>query len=149
MAKEERDAYAMILASLLIASLFWWRMTTAQAAGWFDGPDGLMQWARALLWLMPVGMGVGIVSVILFNIGHGIVTRDSDRSDLVDERDRQIRFRGMQANFIVTSVGFVALIITLALGYPTITALNRMLAFCVLSELVGNLTRAWLYRRER
>lgn len=147
MTKEDRDAYATILAALVIACLFYWRITAGAAAGAFDGPDGLMHWARAVLVLMLWGIGVAILSVILFTVGHRILTGEKPDGEVVDERDRQIRLRGMQVNLIVTSFGFLLLVVLLALGRPVIAGLNLMLAFCILSDLAGNLTRIVLYRR--
>ena len=147
MAKEEREAYAALLTSVIVGLLFYSRIGAGMASGRFVGADGLMQWARQVLWLMLSGVGIAIAATILLAIANGILTGDAGANDLVDERDRQIKLRAYQVTMIVMSVGFIGMIAALALGQTVLTALNLMLVLCLVSSVSGEVTRLWLYRR--
>jgi len=116
------------------------------AAGLYDGPDGPMLWARSVLWLIAVCIGVGIAMTILFTIAYAILTGDKRPTTLHDERDTVIGLRGTQATLVTMSIGIVAAIATLAYGLPLLVALNLILASCALADLAGTLVKLVLYR---
>lgn len=147
MSYEERNA----VTGILVCSVNWAIMLTIllqkSAAGLFDGPSGPEQWARAVLWLILIGIGVGIVMTVLFNIGYASVTGERKAIFLRDERDAMIGLRGIQATLIVITIGILIAIAALALGTSVITTLNIILAGCALSSFASDVTKLILYRR--
>lgn len=142
MSRDERDAYAAILSSLLIGGLFYLWIVD----GSFEGPQGVQLWAQLVLKLIGVGIVTAIIAHIAVAIGHGIITREKIE-EMSDERDRAIKARGMQVTLVLTSIGFLAMIGLLAWGKPVLVGLNLLLVGCILGEIIGSLARIYLYRR--
>ena len=149
MSFEERNTFTAILCNLTVTGLFVWQILTRLHSGAFDGPDGLMHWARLVLVMIVISIGVSIVLTILINIAFGIVTGTTMPRHLVDERDQMIRLRGAQVTLILASVVFVGALGGLAYGFGLFLTLNLMLAAFSIGEIGGSLTkfalqRAWI-----
>lgn len=146
MAQEERTVFASILTNLFVTlyfgSLIWGRARS----GDFDGAEGLIHWARTVLWIIPVSVGITIVFAILFTIGYAIVTGQADPDTSSDERDRSISRFGMQVTMAVVSAGFIGTLVGIAFGWSALLALNLILLSFALGDLVGNLARIGRYR---
>jgi hypothetical protein len=59
MSHEERNVVTEILANAVIIGLFLWFLVAGQAAGRFDGPDGVQVWAVLVLKLIGVSIVIG------------------------------------------------------------------------------------------
>ncbi|WP_309663533.1 hypothetical protein [Tabrizicola sp.] len=147
MSFEERNTVSGILISVISWGIMITVLARNAATGLYDGPDGPMLWARSVLWLILICIGIGIAMTILFTICYAIVTGDKRPTMLRDERDDLIGLRGIQVTLIVISIGIVAAIAALAYGLPILVALNMILAACALGDLAGMVTKLVLYRR--
>lgn len=146
MSHEERNVLTEILANAIIIGLFLWFLVAGQAAGRFDGPDGVRVWAVLVLKLIGASIVIGIVLAVAMAILWRMVTGEG--SDLQrDERDRAISGIGWKVSMLGSAAGFVGGIIALALGANVILALNLMLAGCALGDTGGNLAKLHAYRR--
>ncbi len=147
MSFEERNTVAGILISLISWGLMISVIMGRHRAGVYDGADGLMLWARSVLWLILISIGIGIALTILFNIGYAVITGDKKPIFLKDERDDQIGLRGLQVTLAVLSAGIIGAIIALAFGIRILFVLNMILAACALGDMAGTLTKLALYRQ--
>lgn len=144
----ERDAFTSLLTTLFVVAMFYFRLSGQHEAGLYDGPDGLKIWARSVLWLILISIGVAIAITILFTILYVMLTGEKKPSDLRDERDRMIEVRGMRISAAVTSVGIVAAILDLAWGDASaLRAFNIILIGCSLSEIIKDIFKIACYRR--
>lgn len=146
MSKDEREAYAALFSSLLMAALFYFGLSVGMTAAAFEGAEGVQAWAQQVLKLIGIGIVVTIIAHISVAVLHAAITREAN-DDLSDERDRAINARGMQVTLVVVSVGFLGMIGLLAWGKPVLVGLNLQLVSCVLGEILGSLARIYLYRR--
>jgi cytosine/uracil/thiamine/allantoin permease len=144
----ERTIWAEIVTTLAVIALFVWLILRAHATGRFDGPDGLVLWARQVLWMIPAGILVAILVSVIMAVGYRAITGE-DPDDLTDERDRAIAALGWQVTAIAASAGFLAALAGLAMGASTFAALNGMLAAFALSDTAGNLAKLIRYRLDR
>ncbi|WP_127103897.1 hypothetical protein [Pararhodobacter zhoushanensis] len=140
----QRSIIAELVSSLIVVALFAWLITTRHAAGAFDGPEGLTQWARQVLWMIPASIAVSIVVTVLLAVAYHATTR-AKFDDLVDERDRMITGWGWKVTAIVISAGFVAALAALAWGASAFLALNLMLGAFALGDLSGNAAKLLRY----
>ncbi|MFA9231278.1 MAG: hypothetical protein ACEQSU_11105 [Microgenomates group bacterium] len=147
MSFEERNAVSGILVGFVSWGIMLWVLGQNSAAGVYSGALGPMLWARAVLWLIAIGIAMAIVTTILFNIAYAVITKERKPDFLSDERDILIGLRGMQATLIVISAGLVGAITALAFGASVLTALNMIIACCALSSFASELTKLFLYRR--
>ena len=99
-----------------------------------------------MVWVIPVGIAVVIVLTIGFNILYAIATNNPDPSFLTDERDHAIQGFGMKVTLIVASIGFMGMVIALALGTPILTALIGLWFAFSAGSLLGDLGKLARYR---
>ncbi|MFN6924451.1 MAG: hypothetical protein ACK4P8_02275 [Tabrizicola sp.] len=142
----EREALSGLITSLIVIGLFLSQLAGQQAAGVFDGPDGLMLWARSVLILIGWSIGIAIAVTILSAILHGLLTGEK-ADDRRDERDRDIDRRALTWAWHLLSFGLLGIIIGLAIGDSAFKAMNMVLALCLFSETFRDAAKVVLYRR--
>lgn len=147
MSFEERNAVSGILVGFIAWGIMLSVLIQKTGDGVFDGSGGLMAWARAVLWLIGIGIGLAIAMTIVFNIAYAVITGDKKPDFLRDERDILIGLRGMQATMMVLTLGILGAFVALAWGVPVLTVLNMILAACALSSFASEVTKLILYRR--
>jgi hypothetical protein len=146
MSFEERNTLTAVLTDLLVIGLFIWQITTRAGTGAFDGPDGLIHWARLVLIMIGVGIVASIALTVVVSIAFSLFRREAMPPPLVDERDQQIRLRGAQVTLLLASATFVGALIGLAFGVTLFTTLNLMLAAFAVGQIGGSLTKFALQR---
>ena len=147
MTHEERNTVVGIISNLLVNVYVIMKLTAMFGDGRLDGPDAIMLWARAMLWIIPIGIALAIGLTIIFNIVFAIVTMDANPSFVVDERDKAISNFGMKVTLIVVSTAFIGAMISLATGMATLTALIAMYFGFSAGDLGGNIAKFTRYRR--
>ena len=146
MPQEERNTIVFIVSSLVLLTYYVIHLNGLAAEGRLSGPDAVVNWARAVVWLIVAGIGFTILTAILAAIASAILSGEKDPSGLVDERDRMIRSWGMRVTMVAASVGFLLGVGALALAWPVVTGLNIMFAAFALGNLAGDITKLALYR---
>ena len=147
MTHEERNNLMAIVVGIMIIIYIAWNVHSKVEAGVFTGPDGLMLWARTVLWAIPIGVISMIVGTILMAIIYAIATGDPKPSFIVDERDKLIGNWGMKVTIGCVSTGFIMAIIGLAMGSSAFVVLNVIFFSFAAGDLFGNLTKLVLWRR--
>ena len=123
-------------------------------------PEDLKSWALAILIYIGACIVVVIVIQILFHIAFtvGIAVKEKSNDDKMaeriikssmveDERDRLIGLKSMRIGYSFAGFGFVAGLIALAMGIPTVAVLHIMTGgFAVGSIIEGVLS---VYFNER
>lgn len=146
MSHEERNTFAGIITSLIVILYFGSKIRSNWGAGLYDGPNGASVWAQDVLWMIPFCIVLMIALTIAFNILHAIITNTPNPSSLTDERDTMIGRRGSIATMIVASMGFIAALIGMAMGWTALGGLNMILVSFAVADLVGNVTKVAAYR---
>jgi hypothetical protein len=146
MSHEERNTIASLLSGLLINLYVISKLSNMFADGRLDGPDALIVWARAMLWVIPVGIVVVIIFVIIANIVFAIITNDPDPSFLVDERDRSIQNIGLRFSMVGVTIGFIGGMIALAAGVQALYVFIGMFFALSLGDVLGNFAKVVKYR---
>ena len=146
MSYAEREALAGLITSLIVIGLLLWQLSGQQAAGAFHGPDALQVWARSVLVLIGWSIGIAIAVNVAFAILHPLLTGEKS-DDRRDERDRDIDRRALIWAWYLLSFGLLGVIIALAFGDTALSAMNAVLALCVLSEAFRDAAKLVLYRR--
>lgn len=106
------------------------------------------------LWGIVIGLAVvvTILATILTHIGSGIIQairtkEEPELEDITDERDRLIDLRGTKATYFVSSIGVFLSMLTFALGQPPLVMFTLLIFFGVVAQIVGDISRLYLYRR--
>lgn len=146
MSFEERNTVIYLFVSLLVAGIFGTRIWEGTVDGRFDGAQGLVDWARTVLWMVPVAIGLTIAAVIIGQIIYAIATGDRDPNTDSDERDHEVSARAARFTMVIFSMGWLGAIVMLASAYTTLAALNLMLFAGWFSDVIGNLVKLRIYR---
>ncbi len=147
MAYQDRNTVISILVNLAISAFVIHRLLDMNAAGLFDGPDAVNNWARVVIWLIPLGIVCTILGTILFNIGYAIVTNQPKISFVVDERDRLFERRGTLAIITFAGIGFVSAVIALALDASPLVGFNIIYFGMAFGALTADAVKFFSYRR--
>lgn len=148
MSSEERNNIASLIAGLLVNIYVISKLSGMFADGRLDGPDALMVWARAMLWVIPIGVLTVIVCVIIFNIIFAIAEGDGNPSFVVDERDKAIQVFGMRFTMVIVSAGFIGGVVALAMGVAPLHVFIGMFFSFSAGDLIGNAAKLIRYRAD-
>ncbi len=147
MSYEERNAWAGLVASLLVWGFFGSRIISDLGAGAFDGPDGLQLWAWAVVKLMLWGIGIMIVVTIAMAVFDAALRGKAAPSMQMDERDQLIALLSHRIVLVAVSTGVIGAIIALSQGVSAPLALTGIFLACALGDTIGTAYRIWRYRR--
>lgn len=86
-----------------------------------------------------------IVSLIIEVIRTG--NENPDIEDFEDERDQLIDLRGTKLTYSVSSLGVFLAMLSFVLGQPPLVMFSLLIFFGVVAQIVGDITRLWLYQR--
>ena len=107
------------------------------------------------LWGIIIGLAiiVTIIGTILTHIVSAIIQaiktgeEDPKIEDFEDERDRLIDLRGTKVTYFVSSIGVFLSMLTFVLGQSPLVMFTLLIFFGVLAQIVGDISRLYLYRR--
>lgn len=146
MPNEERNAWGGLIAALITFAYFGRRIWTNTANGTYSTADGLSFWAWDVIWLILGGIGIVIVTLIVFHILYAIIMRVENPNFVTDERDIMITRRGGQVTLFIISAGFIVAVGLLAFGHTALTALNTILVGLALGSCASEFYRLAVYR---
>lgn len=86
-----------------------------------------------------------IVSAIIQAVRTGEGSPDIESTE--DERDRLIDLRGTKIAYVVSSIGVFLSMLTFALGQPPLVMFTLLIFSGIVAQIVGDLSRLYLYRR--
>jgi hypothetical protein len=107
------------------------------------------------LWGIVIGLAiiVTIIGTILTHIVSAIIQavktgeEDPKIEDFEDERDQLIDLRGTKVTYFVSSIGVFLSMLAFALGQPPLVMFTLLIFFGILAQIVGDISRLYLYRR--
>ena len=139
---QERASIVSIATNLLMNGYVIFSHLDLSGAGALDGADATEVWAKMVLWVIPIAIGLTIALNVLF----ALAVKERISGAPVDERDRVFRLRGLTATTIVIGLGFIASLGGLALGWAPLHGIMAFYVSATLSDLVGNVVRVVSYR---
>ncbi|WP_299949694.1 hypothetical protein [uncultured Ruegeria sp.] len=147
MTYQDRNTVVSIFVNLAVSAFVVSRLLDMNASGSFDGPDAVNNWARMVIWLIPLGVVATIIGTILFNIGFAIVTHEPKPSFVVDERDKMFERRGSYAIIVFAGAGFVSAVVAMALNASALTGFNIIYFGMAFGSLSADIVKFASYRR--
>ena len=107
------------------------------------------------LWGIIIGLAVvvTIIGTILTHIVSAIIQaiktgdKEPDIEKIEDERDQLIDLRGTKVTYLVSSLGVFLSMLTFVFGQSPLVLFTLLIFFGVVAQIVGDLTRLYLYRR--
>ncbi len=146
MSYREKENIVNIFSTLLITSVFAWKVYQKHLAGSIELNDNFQTWGIVFLIFAGVSIVARIVIYIIFHIINAIATREEDIPK-EDERDKLIKLKATRNSHYTFSVGFFLAIIALAIGWPTYWLFILFVISGVISELIDNGSQMYYYRK--
>lgn len=155
-AYQSKRAIASIVAGIAIAIAYFFYATGSASPAVND----IQGWALSILITIGIGIVVIIIIQILFHIffsvGVAIVEHGSsdqhveriiEASMQEDEMGKIIELKSGKAAAVFAGVGFLAMLIALALGNPFIWALHIMFAAMMLGSIASGIAEIYFYEK--
>jgi hypothetical protein len=147
MTHEDKNNVISMVVNIAVNAYIIWKLMQMNAAGAFDGADALMNWARMVIWVIPISVVLMIVGTIMFSIIFAVATNDAKPSFVTDERDKLFGNRSMIAVIMFAGFGFISSIVCLAIGWSALFAFNVIYFSFALGSFAGDITKFVSYRR--
>lgn len=148
MSFQEKNVTVSLVNFSLILGFYLLRVFQMVQAGGFTPANVFRLWGIVILLAIFVTIFATILTHILSAILQAIRTRqEPDIEDMADERDRLIDLRGTKVTYFVSSIGVFLSMLTFALGQPPLLMFSLLIFFGVVAQIVGDISRLYLYRR--
>jgi uncharacterized membrane protein len=144
---QEKSILVALAGSILVYTIFGVFVWQRYQAGAFDSATVFQFWGRAVLILIGAQIVLAILGQIMLNIGHAITAREEEIPTFEDERDKLIDLKATRNTFVVFGIGFILAMIALAVGQPPMWMLMIILVAIIAAEILGNVSKFFLYRR--
>lgn len=148
MSYQEKNITVSLVNFVLILGFYLFRVFQMLQSGSFNSTNVFWLWGI----IIALAVIVTIVATILTHIGSGIIqaikTREEPRiEDIQDERDQFIDLRGTKVTYLVSSIGSFLSMLTFVLGQPPLVMFTLLIFFGVLAQILGDISRLYLYRK--
>ncbi len=158
--QEKRTIVSVVSGALLMLAY----CIYAYAKLGFNNLTDLKPWATTMLVFIGIGVAAMIVIQIVFHIllSIGIAVKKKindesiddkeiehsiEREMVEDEMDKLIELKANKIGYSFVSIGFVAGLVTLAMGAPAAIMLNLVFVGCMVGTIVEGLIQLRYYRK--
>ena len=117
--------------------------------GNFNSTNVFRLWGIVIVLAVVVTVAATVLTHIVTTIIEVIRTGDEDPKieDFEDERDKLIDLRGTRVTYFVSSIGSLLAMLTFVLGQPPLVMFSLLILSGVVAQVVGDISRLYLYRR--
>jgi hypothetical protein len=149
MSYQEKNITVSLVNFSLILGFYLIRVLQMIQGGSFNSTNVFRLWGIVIV----LAVGVTIIATILTHIGSAIVQaiktggEDPKIEDIEDERDKLIDLRGTKITYLVSSIGSGLSMLSFVLGQPALVMFTLLIFFGVAAQIIGDVSRLYLYRR--
>ena len=118
-------------------------------SGSFISTNVFRLWGIVIALAIVVTIFATILTHIVSTIVQAVKTGEENPKieDFEDERDKFIDLRGTKVTYLVSSIGSFLSMLTFVLGQPPLVMFTLLIFFGVVAQIVGDVSRLYLYRR--
>ena len=149
MSYQEKNITVSLVNFTLILGFYLIRVLQMVQGGSFNSTNVFRLWGIIIVLAVVVTIFATILTHIVSAIIHAIKTGEEkpDIEDIEDERDQLIDLRGTKITYIASSIGVFLSMLTYALGQPPLVMFTLLVFFGLLAQVIGDISRLYLYRR--
>jgi len=148
MSFQEKNITVSLVNFILILGVYIIRVFQMIQGGSFNSTNVFRLWGIVIALAILVTVFATILTHIVSNIIQAIKTREEPViEDIADERDKLIDLRGTKITYFVSSIGVFLSMLTFALGQPPLVMFTLLIFFGVVAQIIGDISRLYLYRR--
>ena len=148
MSYQEKTITVSLVNFILILGFYLIRVFQMIQGGSFNSTNVFRLWGIVIVLAIVVTILATILTHIVSGIIHAIKTKEEpDLEYLQDERDKFIDLRGTKVTYFVSSIGVFLAMLTFTFGQPPLVMFTLLIFFGVLAQIIGDISRLYLYRR--
>ena len=149
MAYQERNIIASLVSFSLILGYYLVRVIPMFRGGDPDSESLFWLWGTVIVLAIIFTIVTIIFAHILSAIVQAIQTGEEEPEidDTEDERDKLIDLKGVNASYIVASIGVFLAMLTFVLGQSPLVMFALLIFFGLVAQIVGDIAKLVLYRR--
>lgn len=149
MSFQEKNSTVSLVNFILILGFFLARLFQMIQEGSFIPANVFRLWGIIIALAIVVTIFATILTHIVSAIIHAIKTGQerSDVEDIEDERDQLIDLRGTKITYLVYSIGNFLAMLTFVFGQPPLVMFTLLILSGVVAQIIGDISRLYLYRR--
>jgi hypothetical protein len=148
MSFQEKNITVTLVNFSLILGFYLIRVFQMLQGGSFNSTNVFRLWGVVIAMAVVVTIFATILTHIVSAIIQAIKTKgEPNIEDIADERDRLIDLRGTKVTYFVSSIGVFLSMLTFVLGQPPLVMFTLLIFFGVVSQVIGDIWRLYLYRR--
>jgi hypothetical protein len=149
MSFQEKNSTVSLVNFILILGFFLARLFQMIQGGSFIPANVFRLWGIIIALAIVVTIFATILTHIVSAIIQAIKT-GQERSaveDIEDERDQLIDLRGTKITYLVYSIGNFLAMLTFVFGQPPLVMFTLLILSGVVAQIMGDISRLYLYRR--
>lgn len=148
MSYEEKNITVSLVSHLLIGVYYLANLLPMIQSGELVAGRLYALWAIVIA----VNIVVNIIGSILTNILLTIVEtirsgKYEDPQFIEDERDKLIGLKGIRSSYITFSIGVLLSVFAFIFGQPPLMMISLIVLFSILAEIIGDVSKIYLYRK--
>ncbi len=149
MSFQEKNISVTLVSFTLILGFYLTRLFGMIQSGELNSTAVFRLWGIVIV----LAIIVTIVAMILTHIVSAIVEviktgeEEPDIENMADERDKLIDLKGTKVSYSVSSSGVFLSMLTFAFGQPPLVMFTLLIFFGLVAQIVGDISRLYLYRR--
>jgi hypothetical protein len=149
MSFQQKNITVSLVNFSLIMGFFLIRVIQMIQSGSFNSTNVFRLWGIIIVLAVLVTIFATILTHIVSAIIQAIKTGEENPKieDFEDERDKLIDLRGTKVTYLVSSIGAFLSMLTFVFGQPPLVMFTLLIFFGVLAQVVGDISRLYLYRR--
>jgi hypothetical protein len=149
MSFQQKNVTVSLVNFSLILGIFLFRVFQMIRGESFTSTNVFRLWGIVIALAVLVTIFATILTHILSAIIQAIKTGEENPKieDFEDERDRFIDLRGTKVTYLVSSIGAFLSMLTFVLGQPPLVMFTLLIFFGVVAQILGDISRLYLYRR--
>ncbi len=149
MSFQEKNIAVSLANFTLILGFYSIRVFQMIQGGSFNTTNVFRLWGIIIALAIIITIFATILTHILSAIIHAIKTGEEkpDIEDIEDERDRLIDLRGTKVTYFISSIGGFLSMLTFVRGQPPLVMFTLLIFSGVVAQVVGDVSRLYLYRR--
>jgi hypothetical protein len=148
MSFQEKNVTVSLINFTLILGVYLLRVVQLIQSGSFNSSNVFRLWGIVIV----LAVVVTVLATILTHVGSGILhaikTKEEPNIEgIADERDRIINLRGTRVTYLISSIGSFISMLTFVFDQPPLVMFTLLIFFGVLAQIIGDISRLYLYRR--
>jgi DMSO reductase anchor subunit len=148
MSYQEKNITVSLFSHLLIGSYYLANLLPMIQSGELVAGRLYALWSIVIAVNIVVNIIASILTNILLTIVEAIQSRKyEDPQFIADERDNLIGLKGIRSTYLTFSIGVLLSVFAFIYGQPPLMMISLIVLFSILAEIIGDVSKIYLYRR--